>query len=61
MSIEDGCITDSYDELINLDEGNNTIIESNNEEERINLKRKLENDNEIKIKPKKFVANDALI
>ena len=61
MCIEDGCITDSYDELINLDEDNNTIIESNNEEERINLKRKLENDNEIKIKPKKFVANDALI
>ena len=59
--IEDGCITNSYDELINLDEDNNTIIESNNEEERINLKRKLENDNEIKIKPKKFVANDALI
>ena len=61
MCIEDGCITDSYDELINLDEDNNTIIESNNKEERINLKRKLENDNEIKIKPKKFVANDALI
>ena len=37
------------------------IIENNNEEERINLKRKLENNNEIKIKPKEFIANDALI
>ena len=61
MCIEDGCITDVYDELINLDEDNNMIIENNNEEERINLKRKLENDNEIKIKPKKFIANVALI
>ena len=64
MYIEDDYIEDVYNELINVKPNTNTEdeIEINEEpmDQDINLKRKLTNDNDIKIEPKKFKTNDAL-